>query len=255
MSTIVTRAGKGSALTHDEVDANFNNLNTDKIQSGNTVAALTITSATINGGTISGITDITIADGGTGASTATAAFNALSPVTTKGDIIVRNGTDNIRLAVGTNNQVLTADSAQASGVKWAAIPAAGGMTLLGTLTTTSGTSQTLSGLDLTSYSMLVIELFEVSSTSTSGNFTIAGSTLCNPPSSTANSICGILQVALQSGITTGSVANNRAIGATGLVNATSTLVGTLAITTATTSIAFTFVGNFDNGTIRIYGMK
>lgn len=32
MSTIVTRAGKGSALTNDEVDANFTNLNADKIQ-------------------------------------------------------------------------------------------------------------------------------------------------------------------------------------------------------------------------------
>jgi hypothetical protein len=30
MSTIVTRSGKGSPLTHAEVDANFNNLNTDK---------------------------------------------------------------------------------------------------------------------------------------------------------------------------------------------------------------------------------
>lgn len=32
MSTIVTRAGKGSALTHNEVDANFVNLNNDKLQ-------------------------------------------------------------------------------------------------------------------------------------------------------------------------------------------------------------------------------
>jgi hypothetical protein len=30
MSTIVTRSGKGSTLTHAEVDANFSNLNTDK---------------------------------------------------------------------------------------------------------------------------------------------------------------------------------------------------------------------------------
>ena len=30
MSTIVTRAGKGSPLTHAEVDSNFTNLNTDK---------------------------------------------------------------------------------------------------------------------------------------------------------------------------------------------------------------------------------
>jgi hypothetical protein len=35
MSTIVTRAGKGSPLTHNELDANFTNLNTDKYQSGN----------------------------------------------------------------------------------------------------------------------------------------------------------------------------------------------------------------------------
>ena len=34
MSTIVTRAGKGSPLTHAEVDANFTNLNTDKLEAG-----------------------------------------------------------------------------------------------------------------------------------------------------------------------------------------------------------------------------
>jgi hypothetical protein len=34
MSTIVTRAGKGSALTHTEMDANVTNLNNDKYQSG-----------------------------------------------------------------------------------------------------------------------------------------------------------------------------------------------------------------------------
>jgi hypothetical protein len=32
MATLVTRAGKGSALTHNEVDANFTNLNTDKAE-------------------------------------------------------------------------------------------------------------------------------------------------------------------------------------------------------------------------------
>jgi hypothetical protein len=38
MSTIVTRSGKGSALTHAEVDANFTNLNTDKVERTGTVA-------------------------------------------------------------------------------------------------------------------------------------------------------------------------------------------------------------------------
>ena len=41
--------------------------------SGQTVATLTITSATINGGSISGITDLAVADGGTGASDAATA--------------------------------------------------------------------------------------------------------------------------------------------------------------------------------------
>lgn len=61
-----------------------------------------------------------IANGGTGQATQTAAFDALSPLTTKGDLIVNDGTNDIRLAVGTNDFVLTADSTQASGVKWAA---------------------------------------------------------------------------------------------------------------------------------------
>jgi len=33
MATIVTRSGKGSALTHTEMDSNFSNLNTDKLES------------------------------------------------------------------------------------------------------------------------------------------------------------------------------------------------------------------------------
>src|SRR5574343_398490 len=78
----------------------------------------------ITGGTITGITDLAIADGGTGASSASVAFNNLSPLTTKGDIVVSTGATNTRLGVGSNGQVLTADSAQASGLKWAT-PAVG----------------------------------------------------------------------------------------------------------------------------------
>jgi hypothetical protein len=46
MSTIVTRAGKGSALTHNEVDANFTNLNTDKVEkSGTDPVAISVNSS------------------------------------------------------------------------------------------------------------------------------------------------------------------------------------------------------------------
>ena len=49
MSTIVTRAGKGSALSYTEVDSNFTNLNSDKYQSGGalgTPASGTLTNCT-----------------------------------------------------------------------------------------------------------------------------------------------------------------------------------------------------------------
>ena len=44
---------------------------------------------------------------------------ALSPLTTKGDIFVRDGTESTRLPVGTDGQVLRANSATALGVEWA----------------------------------------------------------------------------------------------------------------------------------------
>tara|TARA_R100000278_G_scaffold123070_1_gene111139 strand:- start:958 stop:1380 length:423 start_codon:yes stop_codon:yes gene_type:complete len=51
MSTIVTRAGKGSPLTHTEVDANFTNLNTDKAGyitgEGGTITQATSKSTTV----------------------------------------------------------------------------------------------------------------------------------------------------------------------------------------------------------------
>jgi len=55
MATIVTRAGKGSPLTHDEVDDNFDNLNTDKVETsaiGTAAAANTGDFATAAQGTL-----------------------------------------------------------------------------------------------------------------------------------------------------------------------------------------------------------
>lgn len=91
--------------------------------------AQTLTNKTISGSSntitnvslSAGVTGtLPIANGGTGQTTQTAAFDALSPLTTKGDLIVNDGTNDIRLAVGTDAFVLTADSTQASGIKWAA---------------------------------------------------------------------------------------------------------------------------------------
>lgn len=48
MSTIVTRAGKGSPLTWNEVDNNFTNLNTDKFQSGSNISVGTLSASGVS---------------------------------------------------------------------------------------------------------------------------------------------------------------------------------------------------------------
>lgn len=73
------------------------------------------------GGTLSNVsltTQVTgtlpIANGGTGQTTAGAAFNALSPITSTGDLIIGNGTNSAtRLPIGANNFVLTSNGTTA----------------------------------------------------------------------------------------------------------------------------------------------
>jgi hypothetical protein len=81
-------------------------------------------------------------------------------VDAKGDIIAATAADTVaRLAVGSNNAVLTADSTTATGLKWATPVSGGGMTQLasGSLT---GSSITISTIDQSYYNLqLVIENF------------------------------------------------------------------------------------------------
>jgi hypothetical protein len=53
------------------------------------------------------------------------AIAAANPLTTKGDLVTFDKAVT-RLGVGTDGQVLTADSTQAKGIKWAAAPGGGG---------------------------------------------------------------------------------------------------------------------------------
>lgn len=76
-----------------------------------------------------------IAQGGTGATTAVTAFNALSPLTTKGDLLANDGSNDVRLAVGTNGYVLRANSSATTGQEWSII----GATFEATLATTDAT--------------------------------------------------------------------------------------------------------------------
>jgi len=98
---------------------------------------------------VTSITDSTSTTSSTVAASATAVKSAYdlangaiakSLVDAKGDLIVASAADTVgRLAVGTNGHVLTADSAETSGVKWAAA-SSGGMTLIATATPSAATS-------------------------------------------------------------------------------------------------------------------
>ncbi len=112
-------------------------------------------------GDITGVTAGTGLTGGGTSGTVTvsldsAAVIAPTIVDAKGDIIAATAADTVsRLAVGTNDQVLTADSTAATGLKWATA-SSGGMTLLST-TTLAGLTTTVSGISQ-SYKDLYVQI-------------------------------------------------------------------------------------------------
>jgi hypothetical protein len=77
-------------------------------------------------------TTIAVVHGGTGATTAPAAFTALSPLTIKGDLLSFS-TLNARLPVGTNGQFLTANSTTSTGLQWSAVNLSNATSVTGNL--------------------------------------------------------------------------------------------------------------------------
>jgi len=79
-------------------------------------------------------------------------------VDAKGDLITATAADTpARLAVGTNGQLLSADSTAATGLAWTAAPSSGGMTLISTTTfNNTATSYTLSSIPQTYKHLMLI---------------------------------------------------------------------------------------------------
>jgi hypothetical protein len=92
--------------------------------SSNTVYAKGLSNATtdviISASAAPSADQVLMASNSTTAAWATMTIDQVTPTTTKGDIIVENGTNAVRLAVGSSGQVLTVDSTTETGLKWAA---------------------------------------------------------------------------------------------------------------------------------------
>ena len=114
------------------------------LQPGTTLGDIAYSSATANTNTRLGIGtngQVLAVSGGVPAWTTTA---DVTPLTTKGDLFTFTTVD-ARIGVGANGTVLTADSAEATGLKWATPAAGGGLTLISSVTL-SGSSTTLSSI-------------------------------------------------------------------------------------------------------------
>ena len=90
-----------------------------------------------------------------------------STYTTKGDILVATANNTpVRQGVGADGTVLTANSAQADGVEWAALPAAGAYTLIST-TTLSGAATSITSIPST-YKHLFLDITGITAAATGG---------------------------------------------------------------------------------------
>ena len=210
-------------------------------------------------------------------------------VDAKGDLISATAADTpARLAVGTNGQVLTADSTAGTGLAWTT-PSSGGMTLLQTLSL-SGVATVTSSSIANTYTNLVFVIKGVSfpngtnatlgmrfNADTGNNYTAkgfysqAGSAYGDDTTSSAQH--SILDAATYSGGTAGNGAITvyRYTDTSGVISVTSAFGNINGPTTrayqrtnfyngasAISSVTFFYIqggGNWDAGTIYVYGVK
>lgn len=178
-------------------------------------AAVFFQFATPASGDIEGVTaGVGISGGGT-SGTVTVTNSMATAIDAKGDLIAGTGADTFdRLAVGTNDQVLIADSSTATGLKWGT-PSGGGWTLLST-TSLSGASVTVSSISQSYKNLLII----VRGATLDGN----GKILIQSNESSSLSRCGYWDNA--SG--TNQIANNGAVNvdnqSSGQVHAATVLI-------------------------------
>ena len=210
-----------------------------------------------------------IANGGTGQTTASTAFNALSPITSTGDLIIGNGTNSAtRLAIGSNGYVLTSNGTTAS---WATLPTnvssfsagttgftpntatTGAVTLSGTLNIANGGTgitsfgtgvQTALGQNVTGSGGIVLATSPTLVTPTLG---VASATSINKVTITAPATGSTLTLADGSTLAT-SGAFSLTLTTTAATNVTLPPSGTLVNTAVTTLSSLVSIGTITSGT-------
>jgi len=122
-------------------------------------------------GDIEGVTAGTGISGGGTSGTVTITNSMATAIDAKGDLVAGTGADAFsRLAVGANNTVLTADSAEATGLKWAAAASGGGMTLISETAASAVSSITFNSLG--SYKQLVLVWYGVKHSGSGSEFSM-----------------------------------------------------------------------------------
>ncbi len=150
---IVTEAGT-SALTNKTYDADgagnvLSNIDDGNIKTGAGIARTKLASGSAShvivndvSGVMTSEAQLAITRGGTGQSTANAAFGALAPTSAKGDLISFS-TVNAKLAVGSNDDGLVADSGQTVGLRWSRVDGSNMVRNVGLVTTVNANALTI----------------------------------------------------------------------------------------------------------------
>jgi len=154
------------------------------------------------------------------------------------------------IAANNNDTTLPTSAAVKAYADSAVANRVGSVVLLGTMTTTSGTSQSLTGVDLSSYSTVYMEVIGVSCGNTSGLMVLGPGLgyFSNTLSNSVNTWDGFATVNLTSG---------RIVGVLSLSNGgTAQIVsGSTGLTRASTTLTVTCGSPFDAGQIIFYGIK
>lgn len=209
------------------------------------IATQAASNVAITGGSITGITDLSVADGGTGSSTLTA--NA---------VLLGNGTSALQtVAPGASGNVL-----KSNGTTWTSASSNGVATLVNNVTVGTGTSVTYSGLTLTDYKILIISFNGVSNNATTatGRLYLASGSLGQIAANLGTAtdvVYGSVYIDLSTGnywANTGSISTTSPTAGV----SSNTFIGICAYTTSSTSISlYTGGASFDAGSVYIYGVK